>query len=142
MKLTNGEIFNTREPLAELLGMKLPLKTSYGLAKIASKLSEQMGVIDQVRKGLFQTYGMPNPKNSTQLMVPQEIEQKDDEGNVVVDAEGNPIMVPNPQFPKFASEMGELMSQTVEVVIETVTLPDTLEIEPATLMKLEKFIKV
>ena len=142
MKLTNGEIFNAREPLATLMGMKLPLKTSYGLAKIASKLGAQLGIIETCRKGLFMTYGTPDPKRSTSLIMLPEIEQKDEDGKVIVDAEGKPVMVPNPQFPKFATEMGELMMQEVEIVIEKVTLPDTLEIEPATLMKLEKFIKV
>ena len=142
MKLTNGEIFNAREPLNALLSMKLPLKTSYGLAKTAAKLNEQMGVIEACRKGLFMTYGRPDPKRSTNLIMTPEIEQRDGDGKVMNDSEGKPIMVPNPQLPKFAEEMGELMMQEVEIVIEKVALPDTLEIEPTTLMKLEKFVKV
>ena len=120
MKLTNGEIFNAREPLVKLLQEKLPVKTSYGLAKLAAKLSDQLGVIDKVRQGLFQTYGKKDPKNMMRLSI---------------DPQGE-------NFPKFASEMGELLAQEVEIVFDVVTLPDTLEIEPATLMALDKFVKV
>lgn len=120
MKLTNGEIFNAKEPLEKLLQEKLPVKTSYGLAKLAAKLNDQLQVIEKVRQGLFQTYGKQNPDNPMQMTVDPQSEN----------------------FPKFASEFGELMSQEVEIVFEVVTLPDTLEIEPATLMALDKFIKV
>jgi len=119
MKLTNGEIFNAKEPLEKLLKEKLPVKTSYGLAKLAAKLNDQLGVIEKVRQGLIQTYGEKNPDNPMQIRV-------------------------NPQsedFPKFASEMGELMAQEIEIVFEVVALPDTLEVEPVTLMALEKFVK-
>ena len=120
MKLTNGEIFNAKEPLEKLMSEKLPVKVSYGLAKLASKLNDQLQVIDKVRHGLIETYGEVNPDNPQQISV-------------------------NPQsenFSKFAKEYGELMSQEVEVVIEQVTLPETLEVEPSVLMALDKFIKV
>lgn len=120
MELTNQEIFNAKEPLEKLLQEKLPVKTSYGLAKLAAKLNDQLGVIDKVRQGLFQTYGEPDPDNAMRLRVDPQSEN----------------------FPKFASEIGELMTQEVEIVFDPVVLPDTLEVEPATLMLLEKFIKV
>ena len=120
MKLTNGEIFNAKEPLEQLLKEKLPVKASYGLAKLASKLHAQIDVIAQVRNGLIQTYGEQDPDNPQQIRV-------------------NPQ---NEGFPKFAEEYGELMAQEVEVVFEKVTLPDTLEVEPAVLMALDKFIKL
>ena len=120
MKLTNGEIFNAREPLQKLMAEKFPVKVSYGLAKLAAKLDEQLQVIEKVRQGLIQTYGEVNPDNPQQISV-------------------------NPQsenFSKFAEEYGELMAQEVEIVIDEVVLPETLEVEPSVLMALEKFIKV
>ena len=120
MKLTNGEIFNAKQPLEKLIVERMPVKVSYGLAKLAAKLNDQLQVIEKVRQGLIQTYGEKNPDNPMQIRV-------------------------NPQsegFPKYASELGELMSQEVEIVFEVVTLPDTLEVEPAVLMALDKFIKV
>ena len=120
MKLTNLEIFNAKAPLAKLIQEKLPFKASYGLAKLASKLEPQLGVIEKVRQGLIQTYGEPDPKNPRQISVDSQ-------------SEG---------FPKFAEEYGELMMQEVELVFDVVTLPDTLEVDAATLMMLDKFIKV
>ncbi len=134
MKLTNGEIFNAKEPLSKLIQEKFPVKVSYGLAKLASKLDAQLGVIEKVRQGLIQTYGEQDPDNPMQIRVLPTLEKKDENGKSTFE--------PNPKFPKFAEEMGELMTQEVEIVFDVVTLPDTLEIEPSTLMALEKFIKV
>ena len=120
MKLTNGEIFNAKEPLQKLLTEKLPVKVSYGLAKLAAKLNDQLQVIEKVRQGLITTYGEQDPDNPMQIRVDSQ-------------SEG---------FQKFAEEYGELMAQEVEIVFEVVTLPDTLEVEPATLMALDKFIKI
>ena len=120
MKLTNLEIFNAKEPLSKLLQEKLPVKSSYGLAKLASKLDPQLGVIEKVRQGLIQTYGEKDPDNPQQIRVSPQ-------------SEG---------FQKFAEEFGELMAQEVEIVVEVVTLPDTLEVEPSVLMALEKFVKI
>lgn len=120
MKLTNGEIFNARKPLEKLLQEKFPVKVSYGLAKIAQKLNDQLQVIEKVRQGLFQTYGQPNPENPIQLRLNPESEN----------------------YSKAMAELGELMAQEVEIVFDVVELPDTLEVEPAILMALDKFIKV
>ena len=120
MKLTNGEIFNAKEPLEKLLNEKLPVKTSYGLAKLAAKLNDQLQIIEKVRQGLITTYGKIDPDNSMQTRVDPQMEG----------------------FPKFMAEYGELMAQEVEIVFDVVTLPDTLEVEPATLMALDKFIKI
>jgi len=120
MKLTNGEIFNAKEPLRKLLQEKLPVKVSYGLAKIAQKLEGQLQVIEKVRQGLFQTYGEPVKENPTQIRLNPE----------------------SANYSKAMAELGELMMQEVEMVIEVVTLPDTLEVEPIILMALDKFIKV
>lgn len=120
MKLTNGEIFNAKQPLEKLLGEKPPFEISYGLALLAAKLNDQLGVIEKVRQGLIETYGEKDSDNPTQTRVTPESEN----------------------FGKFMEELGELMSQKVEVVIEVITLPDTLEVEPATLMMLEKFVMV
>ncbi len=120
MKLTNGEIFNAKAPLEKLLNEKLPVKASYGLAKLAAKLNDQLGVIEKVRNGLIQTYGDKDPDNPQQIRVDPR-------------SEG---------FSKFMGELGELMTQEVEIVFDVVTLPDTLEVEPAVLMALDKFIKI
>ena len=133
MKLTNGEIYSAKEPLQKLLAEKPPFAVSYGLAILASKLDPQLGVIETVRQGLFKTYGTPNPENSQQLQAPQFMIEDD-----------NKNMVENPQAIKFVEEYNELMSKEVEIVIDVVEIPSTVEltIEPAVLMPLMKFIKM
>ena len=157
MKLKNGEIFNAKEPLGKLMEAKFPVKTAFALAKMARKLDEAVQDIEKVRQGLFQTYGAPDPKNMTQLRVDQTIPLVDEKGEAQNDPEGTPVMIPNPKWSKFMEELGELFSQEVEVVLESVALPEKvagtcdkcghnmdkpLEIEPTTLMALEKFVTV
>ena len=125
MKLTNGEIYNAKKPIEKLLDKELPVKTSYGLAKLAHKLNDQLQVIGQVIQGLRKTYGTPDPRNPNQF-------------NVLPEIDG----VSNPEYEKFNEEIQELMAQEVELVIDVVTLPDTLEVEPSVLMALDKFVKI
>ena len=120
MKLTNGEIFRAKEPLKKLMDERMPVKVSYGLAKIANKLNVQLMIIENVREGLVKTYGKPDERNPSTFRV-------------------DPV---GDNYLKFIEEVDELMAQEVEIVIEEVTLPDTLEIEPSILMALDKFIKI
>jgi len=133
MKLTNGEIWSAKEPLQKLLAEKPPFAVSYELAVLASKLDPQLGVIEKVRQGLFQTYGTPNPENPQQLLPPKPMIEGD-----------NKNMVENPQAVKFVSEYNELMAKETEIVIDVVEIPSTVElnIEPTVLLALLKFIKM
>ena len=53
MKITNGEIFNTKAPLDKLMAARLPIKTCYQLAKIAKLLSDHIAIIGQMRDKLI-----------------------------------------------------------------------------------------
>ena len=120
MELTNAEIFNAREPFEKLLACKMPVKTSYALVKMVSKLNEQIIIIEKVRSKLVQTYGVEDEKRGGFFKVTADC----------------------PGYSEFLKEFGELMGQKVDIKIEVVSLPDTLEIEPAVLMALERFVKV
>jgi len=135
MKLTNGEIFRAKEPLARLMVQKFPVKVAYGLAMLTNKLDSQLKVIDNVRNGLIKTYGVPDPDNPKQIKV----------------------LPGSENFGKFIEEMNELFSQEVEVVFDKVKLPEkvaatcdkcnhnmdkALEIEPWILAALPKFIDI
>jgi len=122
MKLTNMEIFNAKKPLEELAKVKLPVPASLATLKLIKKLNEHLIPAEEVQNNLIKQYGTPSKDapNSGQVSI-----QPGDEN-----------------WPKFAEEFGELMAQEVEIVINQISLPATLEIEPAVLMALEKFIKV
>ena len=133
MKLLNADVFQAREPLQKLLGEKFPVKTAYGLAKLSSKLNEQLKVIEEVRNGLVKKYGIIDDKGQTSV--------KPD----------------SPNWEKFVEEFNELMEQETEIVFDKVKLPEKIastcdqckhnmeksyEVEASTLMSLNKFIEV
>ncbi len=133
MKVLNGEIFVAIKPLEELLKQKLPVKVSYGLAKLAIKINTELKAIEEVRIGLVKKYGTTG---------------KDDEIN---------IKPGDLNWVAFAKEFDELMSTESEIVFEKVKIPEKitgvcdkcghnldvcLQIEPNTLISLQKFIDV
>ena len=122
MKVLNAEIFAAQEPLRKLLEMKFPVKTSFALVQLATKLGERFTEFETVRNGLVTTYGK---QNNGQVTVSPE-----DEG-----------------WEKFTEEFNELLAQGVELVFDKVILPveidgKPLEIEPMTLIALTKFVGV
>ena len=118
MKLTNADVFQSMEPMQKLMTEKLPVKTAYGLAKIESKLKEQFQIVDAVRNGLVNKYG-----------------EKDEQGRTQVKQD-------SPNWEKFVDEFNELLEQEVELVVEKVKLPETLEIDSNTLFLLDKLVYV
>jgi hypothetical protein len=120
MELQNGDIFRAAIPLQTLVSMKLPVKVSWQLAKMANKVNEQLKVIEEVRQKLLHTYGEKSPEG---WMVPEDSEN----------------------FDKFMSEFKELLDQAADLDITKVKLPlevdgKPLEVEAKVLMPLDKFI--
>ena len=135
MKLLNGEIFQTKEPLEKLLQVKMPVRASYALAKLALRLNEQLRIIEDVRNGLIRTYGKESLEAKGRLEVTPE----------------------SSGWEKFVSEVNELMMTEVEMDFDKVKLPEKVvekcskceaviekpfEIEASVLMALEKFVEV
>ena len=122
MRFRNEEIWNARAAIQRLIEEKLPVKVSYGLAKIANKVNEQLKIIEEVRMGLLRKYG----------------ERTESGWEVKNNSE---------KFGKFMEEVQELLAQEVELVIEKVTLPteingELFQLEPRILMALEKFVGI
>ncbi len=123
MKLKNSEIWLAKEPLDKLLQVKLPVKVSYQIARLAKKIGEEYQPIETVRIGLVKKYGVP-----------------DDKGNISV------VNAKPEELEKFIKEYNELMETETEVVVDKITIPagqcEKLEIEPALLLPLDRFIVV
>lgn len=124
MKVLNGDIFNAKEPLEKVIQLPLPVKTSLQVAKFANKLGEELKAIEDVRMGLIQKYGKKS-EDGQQISVDQT----------------------SPNYGKFIDEFNELMMTKTELVVDKIKLPSNvdgkeLNIEPATLMALEKFIEL
>lgn len=150
MLLTNEEIFETKVPLMRILEQKFPVKVSFALAKLASKIQDKLKDIEIVRNQLINTYGENN-------RIAELLEKVDDKGNAVKGSNGEPVMIPNPVYPKFLEELNELLAIEVEVVFDKVRLPEKVaatcdkcshnmdrvfEIEPSILMALSKFVTI
>jgi len=131
MKLINREILEAKAAIDELLQEKMPVKVSWGLAKIGGMLNGVVLCIDPVRQGLFTTYGIS--------VEPQE----DGKINVKTSDEEHP----QETITKFMDELNELMAKEADFDVEKVAIPmevdgKALEIKGASLMALEKLITV
>ncbi len=120
MRISNTEIHNTIEPLQKLLMVKLPVKASLALIKLAKQLQPHQEIIQQVKETLIANHGEEDKKRP-----------------------GTARIAPGmPGFPLFAEEFGMLLDEEVEMEFEVVKLPDTIEIEPYVLLALERFVEV
>ena len=120
MKLTNAEIYNSKGAFEKLLSVKLPIKTCYKLLEIVAKVNPMLELIEAARSKLVETYGQPDPKRKGLVRVTPDC----------------------PGYPEFLVEFGELMKVEVDLDLEPVYLPDTVEIESSVLMSLGNFIKI
>ncbi len=137
MKLRNQEIYLAYTNLEKISQMKLPVKESFGIAVLMSKLRQPYQVIDHERQKLVMKYGVLDPKTK-QISVSMDSENAGD----------------------FAREYGQILAEMWEDDIEfkKVVLPQSLTviceqckhkteipfvIEPNTLLPLrDKFVEV
>ncbi len=160
MVLTNQEIFATEEPLATLMGQKFHVRVSYNLAKLASKLNEQLKVIHEVRDIIIKKHGEPDPQSPQQSRFLALVEKTDASDKVIME-DGKPVMVANPSMEKFTDEMTELMDKEETIDFGKLEIPvklpemiastcdkchnnmdKALELTPRVLLFLEKFVEV
>ena len=116
MKLKNGEVYMAYNALAALSNEKLPVKVSFGLAKFAIKLEPNFKAIEKIRLVLVKELGVE--KDSIYSVS----SEKRDEFQVKLD-----------ELFGLESEIGE---------ITKIKLPETLMIELAILVALDKFVEV
>lgn len=131
MEVINGDIFECKESIQILSGMRLPVKVSLQVAKLIRKLNDPYADIEKVRNGLIETYGQEQKSGELAVIFPTDILKR-------------PV---SPDWEKYVAEHDELMAQKVTVDAEKIQLPSEvdgklLQIEPSILMALEKFIDV
>ena len=134
MKLTNGEIFDSRDALQSLVPQKMPVKTSFELLKIIQVLNPVLIPIQEMYQKLVKEYGEPTPDGKA-FGIPETILIPDEAH------EGRMLMVPNPKSALFQKDWDEVRLGEIEVKFNPIKLPDNVEISPLYLMALEKFIK-
>jgi len=129
MKLQNGEIWAGYQALVELSEKDLPVKVSFGLAKINIALKGTYEAVEKIRQGLVQKHGTPK-------------EGEDAAGNPFSDIE---IKQGTKAYDDFSKEFTELITEEVEIEFEMVKLPAEVDGKPfqvaaKILAPLEKFV--
>ena len=122
MKVTNAELMNAQEPMETLGKKQLPVKVALALSKLSMKLNEHLVPALKVKDGLVRQYGHEIKVANK----PPQIGLEPGDEN----------------WTKFCEEYAELLNFENEIVFEKVLIPDTVELDVATAMALEKFIKV
>ena len=148
MKLNNGEILEASRRLGELRKLKLPLKTSSDLVKMALKLDEPIKAYQEVLKGLFETNEATTKEEGEATMF-RSTKKEHEKWDYSKSAP--------PNVAKCMVEINELLRLESEVVISKVKLPEKiagtcdkcdhnmdipLQIEGDILLSLNKLIEV
>lgn len=124
MKVLNGEIFAAQKPLEALSKERLPIKSSYKIAKLIKECASHLDIIEKLRIGLVQRYGEKDEKGSYSI--------KQDTDN----------------WFKFIEEMNILFAQEVDIELENkIEIPfevdgKSINVEPSVLIALDKFIEI
>ena len=120
MEITLAELLVLMDSLGKLMKVEvdIPIKASWELAKIARMVSDKAAPAIQVRGQLVKKYGT----------------KKD--GNVIGVAPGSD------NWPKFISELDDLLKQTVTIEINKVKLPSTIAVKPGALLGLEGILEI
>lgn len=148
MKLLNGEILGAVQSLGELRKLKLPIKTSSDLVKMALKLEEPLKAYQEVLKGLFETNETITKQDGDAVLF-RSTKKEHEKWDY---SKATP-----PNVEKCMAGINELLRLESEVVIQKVKLPEKiagtcdkcshnmdvpLQIEGELLLPLEKLIEV
>ncbi len=136
MKITNGEIFDIQKPLGELAPQKMPVKTSLAVLKLRELIQPIAGMVEQMRRKLIREYGDPSPTNPQDFSIQPTILVPDQAH------EGRMLQEANPKWAEFVKDFEEVRNVEVELDFQPIALPDNVELSPAALMALEKFVKI
>lgn len=119
LTVRNGDVWAAKDALAELIKEPWPVKTAYGLAKLARRVGEQYSLIDQVRTGIIRQYGTTGENGQVSI-------QPDSE-----------------HWGEFVAAFNEMMNEEAVIECAKVRLPDSrIELLPKLLMALEPFIEM
>lgn len=106
MKVKNGTIQESREPLKNVMGITLPVMVSKSLVELSAKLDAARAIIDQTRNRLIQDYG---EETGGHLSI---------QATVTVEKDGQKVEEPNPNWPKFVAEFNSLMNEETELDVK------------------------
>ena len=133
MKVTNGDISGAHKALAELAPQKMPVRISLAVLKLRQLLKPFADNVEEMRVKLVHEYGEASPQG---LSIPPTILVPDPEH------EGRLLPEVNPKHELFMRDFGEVRDVEVVLEFEPIVLSGTVELSPAAVMALEKFITI
>ncbi len=128
MELTNGEAYTVNGALRTMVGVRLPISRSVKVAELAIKIGDRLKVIEEVKRGLVETYSIESKKGTG--------------GEVISSKDGDGALQ------EFVDKFNELMSGTWElefeerISINLGNLDEGTQLEPTILLALGKLIEV
>lgn len=124
--LTLGEIYALESELAGLVDQKtgekkikgllsqqISLLQKYWLTDLAENLTKHKNTVDKLRNEMIQKHGEATEDGSVTISL--SIDKRDEEGNPVLDQDGNALKVINPKFQEFNQEIESLFAETREI---------------------------
>ena len=136
MQVTNGEIFDMQKPMEELAPQKMPVKTSLAVLQLRELTNPIAGRVEEMRRKLIKEYGEVSPTNPQDLQIRPTILVPDSEH------EGRMLQEVNPKWAEFLKDFQEVRDVVVELEFKPIVIPENIELSPAALMALDKFVKV
>lgn len=124
MKITLEKLINSassneteKSPLNKLLDTKLPVKTSYRISRVISKIEPEIKLFNQTRLELIKKHGKE-------------------------DKETGQYNIPKKSIEKFTKEINELLTQEIEIDFDCVKIEELgdITIEPSILVSLDWLI--
>jgi hypothetical protein len=115
---TLGELKSIEESLRKITTLSLPVKVSYRLSKCLTKISKELGFLEEQRMNLVRKYG------------------------TAVEETGE-IKVTTENMPDFVKEYNELLQEELRIEFSPISLDsvENLELTPLDMVQLEKFFK-
>lgn len=130
MKIKTGELRKIHGGLIEILKIELPVKPSYWLARIATKVEPETATFERARMGLILKYANKNKKGELVFL-------KDKNGKLTKEYDIKDLE-------SFNKEFNELAEQEIEINIKPIKLDalGDVKIKPIILAQLEKIIEI
>lgn len=105
-----------------LLNQKLPIKTKYWLSRLGNTIQSEKKTIDGLRDDLVKKYGTES-EDKQSYFIPMSIESKKK------DADGKPVMIPNPALAEFNTEYKKLLDVEKEIEHTDFKIEEFLSLE-------------
>lgn len=125
IELTVKELIDSIEPFKELLNLKLNGRTAYLLGRIMREVDKEYSNFQNTRNKLIEKY-----------------EMKDENGNRIINQEGN-VSIALDKIDNFNQELMDILQTKIEICADTINLADIEQFEftPQQIMILMPFIK-